>query len=92
MGEFAEPGGGFEQEFSEAVATMLLLNRELGKPFIYLCSGKFGRMVRMLGPQLGVAVEFAVPGYSVDSPYNQPTIQSFKAVMNNVHWHINDVK
>ena len=76
----------------EAVATMMFLNREMDRPFIYLCSGAYGRMVRMLGPQLGVAVEFAVSGYSEGSSYNQPTIQSFKAVMANTHWNINDLK
>ncbi len=81
-----------EQEFLESVATMMLLNREMDRPFIYLCSGTYGRMVRMLGPQLGVAIEFAVTGYSAESPLNQPTIQSFKAVMANTHWNINDLK
>ena len=75
-----------DEEFVESVRTMLLLRRELDKPFIYLASGRFGRAVRYLGPQLGVAVEFAVHDYDAKGIYNQPTIRSFRGVIDNFNW------
>ena len=65
---------------------MLLLNKELDKPFIYLAGGKFGKMVRYMGPKFGVAVEFGVHDYEPGGIYSQPTIRSFRKVLDNLHW------
>ena len=75
-----------DEEFVESVRTMLLLRRELDKPFIYLAGGRFGRAVRYLGPKLGVAVEFAVHDYDARGGYPQPTIRSFRQVLDNFCW------
>ena len=77
-----------EEEFLKAVETLLLLHRKLEKPFIYLAGGKFGRMVRYMGPKFGVAVEFAVHEYEESGVYAQPTIRSFRKVLDNLHWSI----
>ena len=77
-----------EEEFLKAVETLLLLNRKIEKPFIYLAGGKFGRMVRYMGPKFGVAVEFAVHEYDESGVYAQPTIRSFRKVLDNLHWNI----
>ena len=75
-----------DEEFQESVRTMLLLNKELDKPFIYLAGGKFGKMVRYMGPKFGVAVEFGVHDYEPGGIYSQPTIRSFRKVLDNLHW------
>ena len=75
-------------EFQEAVRTLLLLKKEIEKPFIYLAGGKFGRMIRYMGPKFGVAVEFGVNDYDETGIYNQPTIRSFRKVLDNLHWQI----
>ena len=75
-----------DEDFVESVRTMLLLRRELDKPFIYLAGGRFSRAVRYLGPKLGVAVEFAVHDYDSRGIYAQPTIRSFRQVLDNFHW------
>ena len=78
-----------EDEFQEAIRTLLLLNRELDKPFIYLGVGKFGRMIRYIGPKFGVAVTFGVHDYDEKGIYvQQPSIKSFRQVLDNLKWDI----
>ena len=81
-----------EKALIEGVRTLLLLHRELDKPFVFLGGGKYGRFIRYIGPQLGAAIEFAVHDYPANQSYNQPTIRSFKGVMDNFHWDIGDLK
>lgn len=80
-----------EEEFLEACRTLVLLHRELEKPFIYLAGGRFGKMVRYMGPKFGVAVEFAVCDYDLEGIYKQPTIHSFRKVMEHLHWDIENL-
>lgn len=77
-----------EESAVEAVRTMMLLNKELDKPYIFLGGGKFARFVRYLGLKMGVAIQFGVHDYSAEAPYFQPTIRSFKAVRDNFHWDL----
>lgn len=81
-----------EKAMLEGVRTLLLLHRELDKPFVFLGDGKYGRLIRYLGPQLGNAIEFAVHDYEKNQGYSQPTIRSFLGVRENFHWHIDDLK
>ena len=75
-----------DEEFQESVRTLMCLRKELDKPFIYLAGGKFGRMVRYMGPKFGVAVEFGVHDYDERGIYAQPTIRSFRKVLDHLHW------
>ncbi len=75
-----------EEEFSEAVRTLFLLRKNLDKPFIYLAGGKFGKIIRFMGPKFGVAVEFGVHDYDTEGIYYQPTIRSFRKVLDNLQW------
>ena len=81
-----------EKALIEGVRTLLLLHKELSKPFVFLGGGQYGRFIRYIGPQLGAAIEFAVHDYPAGQSYNQPTIRSFKGVMDNFHWNIGDLK
>ena len=81
-----------EKALIEGVRTLILLHKELDKPFVFLGGGQYGRFIRYVGPQLGAAIEFAVHDYPAGQSYNQPTIRSFKGVMENFHWDINDLK
>ena len=81
-----------EKALLEGMRTLLLLHKELDKPFVFLGSGPYGRFIRYVGPRLGAAIEFAVHDYPAGQSYNQPTIRSFKGVLDNFHWDINDLK
>ncbi len=80
-----------EDELAEAFRTTMALKREIKKPFIHLCTGKFSRPHRFIGPALGVSILFAVPRYDALYGMTQPTIRAMKAVLDNIHWNINDV-
>jgi len=80
-----------EDELAEAFRTTMALKRELKKPFIHLCNGKFSRPHRFIGPTLGVSILFAVHRYEARYGMTQPTIQAMKAVLDNIHWNINEV-
>jgi len=79
------------EELAEAFRTTMTLKRELKKPFIHLCNGKYSRPHRFIGPALGVSIFFAVPRYEPRYGMGQPSVQSMKAVLDNVHWNINDL-
>ena len=84
-------GADTEEAMLEGVRTMLLLRRALDKPFVFLAGGKYGRFLRYIGPKLGVAIEFAVHDYPPGRPYDQPTIRSFRGVLEHFHWNIDDL-
>jgi 3-dehydroquinate dehydratase len=82
-----------EEELAEALSTTIVLNRELKIPFIHLCGGKYSRPHRFMCPVLGTSILFAVPHYSDRYPgLAQPTIKSIKAVLENIHWNINNIE
>jgi len=80
-----------EDELAEALRTTMALRRELTTPFIHLCNGRLSRPHRFLGPAFGVAIAFAVHRYEPQYGMTQPTIRAMKAVLDNLHWNINDV-
>ena len=81
-----------EKAMLEGIRTLLLLHKELDKPFVFLGNGQFGRFIRYVGLQLGSAIEFAVLGYPPNQAFNPPTIRSFKGVRDNFHWNIENLK
>ena len=81
-----------EAAMLEGVRTLLLLHKELEKPFVFLGAGRYNRFIRYIGPTLGAAIEFAVHDYLPAMTYRQPTIRSFKGVLENFHWNIDDLK
>ena len=84
-------GMNHEEAMVEGVRTLLLLHKELDKPFIFLGNGPFGRFIRYIGPTLGACMEFAVHDYTPTRLYNQPTIRSFRGVLENFHWDIDNL-
>lgn len=81
-----------EKALLEGMRTLLLLHKELHKPFVFLGSGPYGRFIRYIGPKLGAAIEFAVHDYLPGQSYNQPTIRSFRGVLDNFHWDLDNLK
>ncbi len=80
-----------DEELGEAFRTTMALKRELNTPFIHLCNGAFSQLHRFIGPTLGVSILFAVDRYDARYGMTQPTIRAMKAVLDNIHWNINDV-
>lgn len=79
-----------EEEFLEAVRTTMVLRRELKKPFIFLCGGKFGLPMRYLCPSLGNALTFCVERYTASFTTGQPPLANMQAILKNYNWHIEE--
>ena len=47
-----------EEEMLESVRTVMLLRRELKKPFIYVANGRYGRHQRVIAPMFGAMLSF----------------------------------
>jgi len=77
-----------DAEFAESIRTTLRLHRELSRPFVHLCGGRFSRIQRMTGTALGVAITFGVHEYHDYASYNQPTIRAFRKVQENMQWSV----
>jgi len=73
-----------EEELTEAFRTTMLLRRALDKPFNQLCSGKFSRPHRYLGPKFGLAVAFATPEEKPGAV--QPSVRSLRTVLDTIDW------
>ena len=80
-----------EEQLLEAMRTLLLLRHHLDKPYVFLANGDYGRFLRYIGGKLGVAIEFSVNGY-IGEWGVQPTIRSFRKVLDNFHWDIDNLK
>lgn len=79
-----------EEDFLEAVRTTMVLRRELKKPFIHLCGGKFGLPMRYLCPMLGNALTFSVERYTETFTTGQPPLENMMAVLKSCSWHIDE--
>ena len=79
-----------EEEFVEAVRTTMVLRRELKKPFIFLCGGKFALPMRYLCPSLGNALTFCVEKYSAAFTTGQPPLENMQRILKSYNWHINE--
>lgn len=70
-------------ELSENIKIINRLAEELGRPFLYLSSGKYSYLVRQLGPSFGVCMYLCVDGYNEFSTRLQPSLASCKAIRDN---------
>ena len=76
-----------DDEFVEAVRSVLLAHRQLGRPFIFLANGSHSRMIRYLAPKLGSSVSFAVRTYG-SGPFAPPSIRSLRTALEEIRWEI----
>lgn len=76
-----------EEELHNAIGALCLLKREFHHPYVFLCGGKFGRLIRYMGCQSGVAIEFAVRESKRHNPASiQPSIKSLRCIRENLDW------
>jgi len=67
-----------QEEFTEAVRAMTLLNEKLGIPYIYLCNGKFATLMRHMCVHLGALLSFSVPYYGPTALGSQPLTRDLR--------------
>ncbi len=76
------------EEYLETLRGTVTAYQHLKVPFVHISNGAFGRLHRMHGLSLGVAITFAVHDYYTDARFFQPTIRDFRQVMEHTRWEI----
>ena len=79
-------------ELSHAVRTTMYLHENLEKPFVHLCSGTYARPHRFMCGALGNSIVFGIHEYRAHQILGgQPPIRNYRAVLDNLHWNINNI-
>lgn len=74
-----------EEQMLESFRIIRSLKRNLDVPFLFLASGKYGRMVRQLGPSFGVSMYLCVQRYHPVTTKMQPILHAMRAVRDNIY-------
>ena len=72
-----------EEEELANLATIERLRRELEIPFLFLCGGKYTKMVRTIGPFLGACMWLTVYQHNAFSTDAQPVCRAIRAIADN---------
>ena len=73
-------------DYSQGVEALAQLRSSFDRPYIFLGSDTFGRLLRFTGPSFGCGVEFAVHDFDPSATYDQPTIRALRQSMDSVLW------
>ena len=75
-----------EEDMLANLRTTVLLKKELRVPFLFLSSGAYAKIHRMIGPQLGCIGYLAVREHDECAEPTQPTIKAAKAVRDHLDY------
>ncbi len=73
-----------EEEQMVGLCTIARLKKELDRPFLFLVGGTHSRLIRQIGPALGVCMYLCVQRYRPVTTKAQPLIRSVKAIRDNM--------
>lgn len=76
-------GAESEKEMLENLETCRVLKEELGIPFLFLSSGPYSKLHRMIGPMLGSFAWLCAPYYDALATKEQPLLRAVNAVLRN---------
>lgn len=77
----------YAQDEDQLVAdfvTVHALKKALTRPFLFLANGAYSRLLRQIGPELGVCMYLCVPEYRPGYSLEQPKIRSMQIVRTNL--------
>ena len=60
------------------------LDRELDRPFLFLANGPYSKLLRQIGPGLGVCMYLCVERYKHQNSKEQPLLRAAKAIRDNM--------
>ncbi len=69
-----------EDEETAALGIIRRLKKECDRPFLFLVGGKYTRLVRQIGPALGVCMYLCVQRYRPVTAKPQPILRAVKAI------------
>lgn len=73
-----------EDQLAESFRTMVTLKKELHTPVHFHCSGKAGRLSRIINPILGGYLCFCSDTYTASSNFEQLHLQTARTVLDNI--------
>lgn len=73
-----------EEELAEAFRTMIVLKKELRTKVQFHCSGKMGRLSRIVNPLLGGQIIFCCDGYTPSSLMEMPDLQTVCTIVDGI--------
>lgn len=73
-----------EEELVESFRTIVTLKKEVRTPVVFHCSGKAGRLSRLVNPMLGSYLAFCCDGYTPSSLFEMPDLQTARLIVDNL--------
>lgn len=73
-----------EEEQMIGLSAITRLKKETDRPFLFLVGGSHNRLIRQIGPALGVCMYLCVQRYHPVTTKSQPLIRSVKAIRDNM--------
>ena len=76
-----------DEELAENFKTMITLKKEITKCKIHFhCSGKKGKITRIVNPMLGAHLAFCIERFGVNAHHEQLDLRSFSRAMRELDW------
>ncbi len=75
-----------EAEMLKSLSTTALVKNELKVPFLHICMGQWGKVLRAISPMFGSCFALCVQSYTEAGHKEKPLLRAEKAVLDNVDW------
>lgn len=75
-----------EAEMIEALRATVRVKNELKVPFLHICMGQWGKLLRAVSPMFGSCFALCVQSYTEAGHKEKPLLRAEKAVLDNVDW------
>lgn len=75
-----------EEEMIEALRTTVLVKNALNVPFLHVCMGQWGKLLRSVSPMFGSCFAICGQSYKPVAHMDQPLLRAQRAVLDNIDW------
>lgn len=75
-----------EAQMLESLHATVLVKNELKVPFLHICMGQWGKVLRAVSPMFGSCFALCVQSYTEAGHKEKPLLRAEKAVLDNVDW------
>lgn len=75
-----------EAEMIEALRATVRVKNELKVPFLHICMGQWGKLLRAVSPMFGSCFALCVQSYTEAGHKEKPLLRAEKVVLDNVDW------
>jgi 3-dehydroquinate dehydratase len=75
-----------EEQMIESLRATVLVKNELKVPFLHICMGQWGKLLRAVSPMFGSCFALCVQSYTEAGHKEKPLLRAEKAVLENIDW------